>query len=66
MGDAAVRALLDEIGGEGPPRAEYVFRPELVVRGSTGAVPTAHLSRGWAVVAAHVWRVAWGTPKVGA
>ena len=39
MGDAAVRALLDEIGGEGPPRAEYVFRPELVVRGSTGAVP---------------------------
>ena len=39
MGDAAVRALLDEISGEGPPRAEYVFRPELVVRGSTGAVP---------------------------
>jgi alanine racemase len=39
MGDAAVRALLDEIGGEGPPRAEYVFRPELVVRGSTGAAP---------------------------
>ena len=27
------------IGGEGPPRAEYVFRPELVVRGSTGAAP---------------------------
>ncbi|MGL5849320.1 MAG: substrate-binding domain-containing protein, partial [Phycicoccus sp.] len=39
MGDAAVRALLDEIGGEPPPRAEYVFRPELVVRGSTGAAP---------------------------
>jgi len=39
MGDAAVRALLDEIGGAGPPREEYVFRPELVVRGSTGAVP---------------------------
>jgi DNA-binding LacI/PurR family transcriptional regulator len=39
MGDAAVRALLDEIGGAGPPRAEYVFRPELVVRGSTGAAP---------------------------
>jgi DNA-binding LacI/PurR family transcriptional regulator len=39
MGDAAVRALLDEIGGEGTPRDEYVFRPELVVRGSTGAAP---------------------------
>jgi DNA-binding LacI/PurR family transcriptional regulator len=39
MGDAAVRALLDEIGGDGTPRAEYVFRPELVVRGSTGAAP---------------------------
>ena len=39
MGDAAVRALLDEISGEGTPRAEYVFRPELVVRGSTGAAP---------------------------
>lgn len=39
MGDAAVRALLDEIAGEPPPRAEYVFRPDLVVRGSTGAAP---------------------------
>ena len=39
MGDAAVRALLDDIAGEGPPCAEYVFRPELVVRGSTGAAP---------------------------
>lgn len=39
MGDAAVRALLEEIAGTGPPRAEYVFRPELVVRGSTGAAP---------------------------
>ena len=39
MGDAAVRALLDEIAGASPPRAEYVFRPELVVRGSTGAAP---------------------------
>ena len=35
----AVRALLDDIAGEGPPCAEYVFRPELVVRGSTGAAP---------------------------
>ncbi len=40
MGAAAVRALLDEIDGTPAPRAEYVFRPELVVRGSTGAAPT--------------------------
>ena len=39
MSEAAVRALLDEISGEAAPRAEYVFRPELVVRGSTGAAP---------------------------
>lgn len=37
MGAAAVRALLDEISGRPAPRDEYVFRPELVVRGSTGA-----------------------------
>jgi DNA-binding LacI/PurR family transcriptional regulator len=39
MGAAAVRALLDEIAGQPAPRAEYVFRPELVVRRSTGAAP---------------------------
>jgi LacI family transcriptional regulator, repressor for deo operon, udp, cdd, tsx, nupC, and nupG len=39
MGSAAVRALLDEISGVATPRAEYVFRPELVVRGSTGSAP---------------------------
>jgi DNA-binding LacI/PurR family transcriptional regulator len=37
MGEAAVRALVDEICGQPAPRAEYVFRPELIVRGSTGA-----------------------------
>jgi len=37
MGAAAVRALLDEINGTPAPRAEYVFRPELVVRSSTAA-----------------------------
>ncbi|MEO7059547.1 MAG: LacI family DNA-binding transcriptional regulator [Lapillicoccus sp.] len=37
MGDAAVQALLDEIRGDPSDRTEYVFRPELVVRGSTGA-----------------------------
>ena len=41
MGSAAVRALLDEISGVATPRAEYVFRPELVVRGSTGSVRRA-------------------------
>ena len=41
MGEAAVRALVDEIAGQHAPRAEYVFRPELVVRGSTGAAPGA-------------------------
>lgn len=39
MGAAAVRALMDEITGTPAPRAEYVFRPELVVRSSTGAAP---------------------------
>jgi alanine racemase len=36
MGIAAVRALVDEISGDPVPSSEYVFRPELVVRGSTG------------------------------
>jgi DNA-binding LacI/PurR family transcriptional regulator len=40
MAEAAVRALLDEIAGEPSPWAEYVFRPELVVRASTGAAPS--------------------------
>jgi len=38
MGTAAVRALVDEISGDPAPHSEYVFRPELVVRGSTGPV----------------------------
>ncbi|MDR7280683.1 alanine racemase [Catenuloplanes atrovinosus] len=37
MAVAAVRALVDEINGHAAPRSEYVFRPELVVRGSTAA-----------------------------
>ena len=41
MGTAAVRALLDEIAGRPAPRAEYLFRPELVVRASTGPAPGA-------------------------
>jgi DNA-binding LacI/PurR family transcriptional regulator len=37
MGEATVQALVDEISGASASRTEYVFRPELVVRGSTGA-----------------------------
>lgn len=37
MGQAAVRALLEEIGGTPAPYGEYVFMPELVVRGSTAS-----------------------------
>lgn len=40
MGTAAVQALLDAINGNSAPRAEFVFRPELVVRGSTGPTPS--------------------------
>jgi DNA-binding LacI/PurR family transcriptional regulator len=39
MGQAAVGALLEEIGGTPAPHAEFLFLPELVVRGSTGACP---------------------------
>lgn len=39
MATGAVRALLDEIAGQAVPPAEYLFRPELVVRASTGAAP---------------------------
>jgi alanine racemase len=39
MALAASRALLDEMHGERTPRAEYLFRPDLIVRGSTGAAP---------------------------
>jgi alanine racemase len=35
MAVAAVRALMDEINGHAAPHSEYVFRPELIVRGST-------------------------------
>jgi DNA-binding LacI/PurR family transcriptional regulator len=44
MGMAAVRALIDEIAGVPAPRAEFVFRPELVVRRSTGPARRGQLS----------------------
>ncbi|SCF71793.1 transcriptional regulator, LacI family, partial [Streptomyces sp. MnatMP-M17] len=45
MAAAAVGALLEEIGGSPVQRTEYVFQPELVVRGSTAAVRTGRSSR---------------------
>ncbi|WFE21930.1 LacI family DNA-binding transcriptional regulator [Solwaraspora sp. WMMD937] len=45
MAVAAVRALVDEINGHAAPNSEYVFRPELVARGSTGIAPqVTHLA----------------------
>ena len=40
MGAAAVDALLEEVNGNAVHRAEFMFQPELVVRGSTGAART--------------------------
>ncbi|GGS09390.1 HTH-type transcriptional regulator MalR [Streptomyces aureoverticillatus] len=37
MGQATVRTLLEEIGGTPAPHSEFVFLPELVVRGSTAS-----------------------------
>ncbi|GAA1993015.1 LacI family DNA-binding transcriptional regulator [Kitasatospora viridis] len=37
MATTAVDALLEEISGEPAQRAEFMFQPELVMRGSTGA-----------------------------
>jgi len=44
VAEAAARALLEEIRGQQAPRAEYMFRPELVVRGSTAQAPGARRS----------------------
>jgi DNA-binding LacI/PurR family transcriptional regulator len=52
MGNAAVRALVDEINGHAAPRSEYVFPAELVVRGSTATAPTAHLTKPTPIPAA--------------
>ncbi|MFF2655738.1 LacI family DNA-binding transcriptional regulator [Kitasatospora sp. NPDC058032] len=37
MATAAVDALLEEVGGNAAQRGEFMFQPELVMRGSTGA-----------------------------
>ncbi|HZO70552.1 MAG TPA: LacI family DNA-binding transcriptional regulator [Kribbellaceae bacterium] len=39
MGLAAVQALLEDVRGHTTPHTEYLFRPELVVRTSTGPAP---------------------------
>jgi LacI family repressor for deo operon, udp, cdd, tsx, nupC, and nupG len=44
MSQAAVNALLEAIGGTPAPHSEFVFLPELVVRGSTAAVPASDRS----------------------
>ena len=45
MAVAAVKALIDEINGHGAPHSEYLFRPELIVRGSTAAPSEASTTR---------------------
>lgn len=39
---AVVENLAEEIDGHPIPRGEYLFRPELIVRGSTGPISTSH------------------------
>ena len=48
MGATAVRVLLEEVRGGSAPHTEFVFAPELVVRGSTGSGPrvTRQRARG--------------------
>lgn len=47
MADAAVQALLGQLTGARPPVADYVFRPEAVVRGSTGPVSRRTVLNGF-------------------
>jgi DNA-binding LacI/PurR family transcriptional regulator len=49
MGQAAVRALLEEIGGTPAPHSEFVFLPELVVRGSTASGPGGQSAQAMAL-----------------
>jgi LacI family repressor for deo operon, udp, cdd, tsx, nupC, and nupG len=43
MGAAAVSYLVDAIDGQPVPSLEYMFKPELVLRGSTGPAPARDL-----------------------
>ncbi len=62
MGTAAVQALLDGINGTPAPRDEFVFRPELVVRGSTGPAPAATLTSPQQVLEVAVRSPSIGSP----
>ncbi|HET9061409.1 MAG TPA: LacI family DNA-binding transcriptional regulator [Acidimicrobiales bacterium] len=46
MGEAAVRALLDELKGVPIPPNELLFHPELILRGSTGPGPAVPVADG--------------------
>jgi DNA-binding LacI/PurR family transcriptional regulator len=60
MCNAAVRALHEELAGRTVPRQEYLFQPELIVRGSSGAAPrTARVAKP---KAARVVTTVGGTP----
>lgn len=46
MSNAAVHTLLEEIRENPVPQTEFVFQPELVVRGSTGGAPSLRHGQG--------------------
>ncbi|OEU88163.1 LacI family transcriptional regulator [Streptomyces abyssalis] len=46
MANAAVHTLVEEIHGNPVPHTEFVFQPELVVRGSTGQAPAHAAAAG--------------------
>ena len=46
MGAAAVSALVDAIDGRPVPAREYLYKPELVLRGSTGRAPAPTVTSG--------------------
>ncbi len=46
MGQTAVALLAAQVGGETVATDEMLFEPELVVRGSTGLVPSAEVILG--------------------
>ena len=41
MGRMVIELLISQLSGVAAPPDEYLFEPELVVRGSTGPVPVA-------------------------
>jgi DNA-binding LacI/PurR family transcriptional regulator len=49
IAEAAVQALLEEIAGASVRRGEHLFRPQLIVRSSTGPAPVRSAGGGAAV-----------------